>query len=114
MDGSSTGGDERRVPFGNLLASRTAIGVFLGGFATPSLVQLGAAPGLARWSQRLLRVGVSSRVARGLLGSLCVVTAGASVICMTFVQFGILKVLLIGMAFSIGTVIVTQGSTLNR
>ena len=54
----------------------------------------------------------ASRLARGLPGSLCVVTAGASMVCMTFVQFGILKVPLIGVAFSVGSVIFTLGSTL--
>jgi MFS family permease len=133
-----------RVPYRQLLLSRTAIGVFLGGFGAywvialnitwlasylikslhiaplragwiiglPSVMQMILAPGLGLLSQFLTRRGLSSRVTRGLLGALCVVTAGGSMICMVLWKIGILKVFLIGLSFSIGSVIFTLGSTL--
>jgi MFS family permease len=70
------------------------------------------APSLAALSQFLIRRGVSSRLSRGVLGASCVVTAGVSMICMAFLEIGILKVFLIGLGFSIGSVIFTLGSTL--
>jgi MFS family permease len=133
-----------RVPYRQLLLSRTAIGVFLAGFGAywvialnitwlasylikslhiaplragwiiglPSVMQMILAPGLGLLSQFLTRRGLSSRVTRGLLGALCVVTAGGSMICMVLWKIGILKVFLIGLSFSIGSVIFTLGSTL--
>jgi ACS family D-galactonate transporter-like MFS transporter len=133
-----------RVPYRQLLLSRTAIGVFLGGFGAywvialnitwlasylikslhiaplragwiiglPSVMQMILAPGLGLLSQFLTRRGLSSRVTRGLLGALCVVAAGGSMICMVLWKIGILKVFLIGLSFSIGSVIFTLGSTL--
>jgi MFS family permease len=137
-------GSLQRVPYGRLLSSRTAIGVFLAGFgaywvlalnitwlanylikalhiaparaawiiALPSVMQMVLAPSLAALSQFLIRRGVSSRLSRGVLGASCVVTAGVSMICMAFLEIGILKVFLIGLGFSIGSVIFTLGSTL--
>ena len=78
----------------------------------PSVMQMILAPGLAFVSQRLIRGGVSSRLARGVLGALCVVTAGSSMVAMAFLPVGPLKVALIGLGFSIGSVIFTLGSTL--
>lgn len=78
----------------------------------PSVMQMILAPGLAFLSQKLIRGGVSSRLARGVLGALCVVTAGVSMIAMAFLPVGPLKVALIGLGFSIGSVIFTLGSTL--
>lgn len=133
-----------RVPYRRLLLSRTAIGVFLGGFgaywvitlnlvwlanyltkgagvspsdaawiiALPSLMQILLAPPLAAASQRLTRRGVGNRLSRGVLGALCVVTAGASLICMSYLEMGPLKVCFIGLGFSIGSVIFTLGSAL--
>jgi MFS family permease len=133
-----------RVPYRQLLLSRTAIGVFLAGFGAywvialnitwlanylikalhlapssaawiiglPSVMQMVLAPCLALLSQLLIRRGISSRVSRGVVGALCVVTAGLSMICMAFLPMGILKVFLIGLSFSIGSVIFTLGSTL--
>lgn len=80
--------------------------------ALPSLMQMALAPSLAWLSEILARRGVSSRTSRGLLGALCVVVSGLSMICMAFLEVGILKVLLIGLGFSIGSVIFTLGSTL--
>ncbi len=137
-------GASRSVPYRRLLASRTAIGVFLAGFgaywvialnivwlanysikalhmtpfeaswivALPSLMQMVLAPFLAWLSQFLMKRGLSSRASRGWLGALCVATGGGSMICMAFLEVGILKVFLIGLGFSIGSVIFTLGSTL--
>ncbi len=80
--------------------------------ALPSLMQMLLAPLLAALSVRLARRGYPSRVARGVLGSACVVAGGAAMICMALLQIGILKVFLIGLAFSIGSVIFTLGPAL--
>ena len=133
-----------RVAYRQLLLSRTAIGVFLAGFAaysvialnitwlanylvkqvhlTPigagwfigfvSLTQIVLVPGFAWLSQVLSAWGVSSRVARGLLGAACVVTGGACMICMVGIRTGLLQDLLIGLSFSIGAVIFPLGSAL--
>jgi MFS family permease len=126
------------------LLCRTALGVFVAGFAAywvialnlvwlanylmrglhvaapaaawivalPSLMQMLLAPLAAGLSQYLSIRGVSSRVARGVLGSGCVVLSGASMICMALLPLGILKVLLIGLCFSCGSVIFTLGPAL--
>jgi MFS family permease len=78
----------------------------------PSVMQMVLAPAFGILSQIMMRRGLSSRASRGLLGSLCVVTAGVSMIGMALSQNGSLKVLLIGLGFSIGSVIFTLGSTL--
>lgn len=133
-----------RVPYGQLLFSRTAIGVYLAGFAAywvialniiwlanylikvldippsqaawvialPSVLQMILAPALAYVSQRLTARGYSSRISRGLLGTLCVTIAGISMICLALVGMGVIKIILIGISFSIGSVIFTLGSTL--
>lgn len=132
------------VPYRRLLFCRTAMGVFLAGFAAywvialnitwlagylikalhiaplgaawiiglPSVIQIILAPGLGLLSEYLTRRGLSSRVARGRLGALCVVAAGVSMICMVLLEMGVLKVILIGLSFSIGSVIFTLGPTL--
>jgi MFS family permease len=133
-----------RIPYRHLLCSRTAVGVYLGGFAAywvislnivwlanylmkglhlssadaawvialPSVMQMALAPGCAYLSQRLTGRGVSSRVARGALGSLCVIVSGVSMICLPLAGMGALQILLIGLSFSIGSVFFTLGSTL--
>lgn len=80
--------------------------------ALPSLMQILLAPLLAWLSQYSMRRGLSSRAARGVLGSLCVLTAGMSMVCMANLEMGPVKVLLIGLGFSIGSIIFTLGSTL--
>jgi MFS family permease len=146
IDGKSVASpaDLARVPYWQLLSSRTALGVFAAGFAaywviavnitwlanylvkqmsiTPiragwviglvSLMHMILVPGFAWISQLLSGFGVSSRVARGVVGAACVVTSGASLIWMAGLQSGMLKVFLIGLSFSIGNVIFTLGSTL--
>lgn len=80
--------------------------------ALPSLMQILLAPALAGLSQALTRRGVASRVSRGMLGSLCVVTGGVTLACMSQLEMSAAKVFLIGLSFSIGSVIFTLGSTL--
>jgi MFS family permease len=57
-------------------------------------------------------LGFSSRVARGFTGSLCVIIAGISMAGFPFVAMGALKILLVGLACSIGSVIFTLGPAL--
>lgn len=80
--------------------------------ALPSAMQMVLAPAIAYLSQRLSLSGLSSRVARGLVGTLCVITAGVSMACFPFVGMGLLKILLVGLACSIGSVIFTLGPAL--
>ena len=80
--------------------------------ALPSAMQMTLAPALAYLSQRLSEAGVSSRLARGMIGELCVMVAGVSMACMQFVPLGAVKILLVGLSFSMGGVIFTLGSTL--
>jgi MFS transporter, ACS family, D-galactonate transporter len=132
------------LPYRHLLFSRTALGVYLGGFAAywivalglvwlanylikvvqlppgqaawvitlPSLLQMGLAPLCAQLSQALTRRGYSSRVARGLLGCLCVIVSGISLASLPFAGYGALEIALVGVSFSIGSVIFTLGATL--
>jgi MFS transporter, ACS family, D-galactonate transporter len=132
------------VPYRQLLFSRTALGVFLGGFgaywvialnlvwlnnylltalhmtparaawviALPSAMQLILAPACAYLSQILTLRGYSSRISRGLLGALCVSLSGIAMACLPFAGTGALEVFLVGLSFSIGSVMFTLGSTL--
>ena len=134
----------RRVPYRRLLLSRTAMGVFVAGFAAywiialnlvwlanylikavhmpptqaawvitlPSIMQMALAPLCAYLSLALTRRGHSSRISRGLLGSLCVVLGGASLASVPFAGSGVLEIALVGLSFSIGSVIFTLGTTL--
>ena len=134
----------RPVPYWQLLLSRTAVGVYLAGFAAywiialniiwlanylieavhmpparaawvialPSFMQMALAPGFAYLSQMLTRRGYSSRVSRGLLGSLCVVFSGISLACVPLAGMGVLEIMLVGLSFSVGSVIFTLGTTL--
>jgi MFS family permease len=132
------------VPYRRLLLSRTAMGVFVAGFAAywiialnlvwlanylikavhmpptqaawvitlPSIMQMALAPLCAYLSLVLTRRGYSSRISRGLLGSLCVVLGGASLASVPFAGSGVLEIALVGLSFSIGSVIFTLGTTL--
>ena len=134
----------RWVPYRRLLLSRTAMGVFVAGFAAywiialnlvwlanylikavhmpptqaawvitlPSIMQMALAPLCAYLSLVLTRRGYSSRISRGLLGSLCVVLGGASLASVPFAGSGVLEIALVGLSFSIGSVIFTLGTTL--
>jgi MFS family permease len=80
--------------------------------ALPAAMQIVFAPGVGYISQRLSMLGFSSRIARGGLGTLCVTIAGISMACFPFVGMGPLKILLVGLACSIGSVIFTLGPAL--
>lgn len=141
---TATGMGVRWVPYQRLLLSRTAMGVFVAGFAAywiialnlvwlanylikaahmpptqaawvitlPSIMQMTLAPLCAYLSLVLMRRGYSSRISRGLLGSLCVVLGGASLASVPFAGSGVLEIALVGLSFSIGSVIFTLGTTL--
>jgi MFS family permease len=70
------------------------------------------APGVGYLSQKLSLWGLSSRIARGVLGTVCVIIAGLSMACFPFVAMGPFKILLVGVACSIGSVIFTLGPAL--
>ncbi|MGH8781642.1 MFS transporter [Paraburkholderia sp.] len=144
--GQATGvpGASLHIPYRDLILSRTAIGVYIGGFAAywmialnivwlanylikavhltpstaawvivlPSAMQIVLAPCCAFLSQRLTMAGYPSRLSRGALGCTCIVIAGLATICLPIVPLGPLKILLVGTAFSIASVIFTLGSTL--
>jgi MFS family permease len=78
----------------------------------PSIMQMALAPLCAYLSLVLARHGYSSRVSRGLLGTVCVVIGGASLASVPFAGGGILEIALVGLSFSIGSVIFTLGTTL--
>jgi MFS transporter, ACS family, D-galactonate transporter len=80
--------------------------------ALASAMQIVLASGIAYLSQRLSLMGISSRIARGVVGTLCVIIAGLSMACFPFVAMGPLKILLVGLACSIGSVIFTLGPAL--
>jgi MFS transporter, ACS family, D-galactonate transporter len=141
VDGAAVG---PRVPYRRLLLSRTAIGVFLAGFAAywiialnivwlanylikavhmsatqagwvitlPSIMQMAFAPLCAYLSMVLSRRGFSSRISRGVLGSICVVVAGVALASVPFAGSGALEIALVGLSCSIGSVIFTLGTTL--
>jgi MFS transporter, ACS family, D-galactonate transporter len=134
----------QRISYRRLLLSRTAMGVFLAGFAAywiialnlvwlanylikavhlsatqagwvitlPSILQMGFAPLCAYLSMALRRRGFSSRISRGVLGSICVVVAGIALACVPFAGSGALEIGLVGLSCSIGSVIFTLGTTL--
>jgi MFS transporter, ACS family, D-galactonate transporter len=147
LDRGATPGDataDQRVPYRRLLLSRTAIGVFLAGFAAywiialnivwlanylikavrmsatqagwvitlPSIMQMAFAPLCAYLSMVLSRRGFSSRVSRGVLGSICVVVAGVALASVPFAGSGAFEIALVGLSCSIGSVIFTLGTTL--
>jgi MFS transporter, ACS family, D-galactonate transporter len=80
--------------------------------ALPSAMQIVLAAGVGYLSQRLSLLGLSSRIARGVLGTLCVIVAGLSMACFPFVGMGPFKILLVAVACSIGSVIFTLGPAL--
>jgi MFS transporter, ACS family, D-galactonate transporter len=147
IDRVATTGDAaagQRIPYRRLLLSRTAIGVFLAGFAAywiialnivwlanylikavrmsatqagwvitlPSIMQMAFAPLCAYLSMALSRRGFSSRISRGVLGSICVVVAGVALASVPFAGGGALEIALVGLSCSIGSVIFTLGTTL--
>lgn len=134
----------RHIPYRRLILSRTAIGVFVGGFAAywaltlnvvwlaaylvkgagftlaqagaiivlPSATQIVLALSLGSWADRRVRAGVSSRLARGIAGGICLVAAGGAMMLMPLIANPVLKIPLIALAFSAGSVFFTLGSPL--
>ena len=132
------------IPYRRLVFCRTAVGVYLAGFAAywiialnivwlanyltqavhmsraqaawvialPSVMQMALAPVCAYLSLVLTRRGYSSRISRGLLGSLCVILGGICLAGVPFAGTGILEIALVGLSFSVGSVIFTLGTTL--
>jgi len=78
----------------------------------PSLMQMAFAPLCAYLSMVLSRRGFSSRISRGVLGSICVVVAGVALASVPFAGGGALEIALVGVSCSIGSVIFTLGTTL--
>jgi MFS family permease len=142
--GTGGAGPGVSIPYRRLLLSRTALGVFIGGFAAywiialnlvwlanylvkvvrlppaqaawvitvPSIVQMMLAPACAQVSQILTRRGWSSRISRGLLGALCVILGGVSLASVPLASARMVEIGLIGLSFSIGSVMFTLGTTL--
>jgi sugar phosphate permease len=142
--GATNSVDSRKIPYMRLLFSRTALGVFIAGFAAywiialnivwlanylirglhftpsyaawllllPSVMQMVLSPICAFISQSMTKAGHSSRYSRGLFGCACVTIAGAAMVCLPLVPMGPLKIALIGLSFSIGSVIFPLGTTL--
>jgi ACS family D-galactonate transporter-like MFS transporter len=80
--------------------------------ALPSIMQMAFAPLCAYLSMALSRCGFSSRISRGVLGSICVVVAGVALASVPFAGRGALEIALVGVSGSIGGVIFTLGTTL--
>ncbi len=131
-----------RVPLASLATSRTALGVYLGGFAAywaltinivwlaaylvksahfslmdvgwivalPSLTQIVLALGLGAWADRRVARGVSSRIARGWVGAACLVVAGCAMVLLPHASAAVYQVVLVAVAFSVGSVFFTMGS----
>jgi ACS family D-galactonate transporter-like MFS transporter len=78
----------------------------------PSIMQMAFAPLCAYLSMALSRRGFSSRISRGVLGSICVVIAGVALASVPFAGGGALEIALVGVSCSIGSVIFTLGTTL--
>jgi MFS transporter, ACS family, D-galactonate transporter len=75
-------------------------------------MQMAFAPLCAYLSMALSRRGFSSRISRGVLGSICVVVAGVALASVPFAGSGALAIALVGLSCSIGSVIFTLGTTL--
>jgi ACS family D-galactonate transporter-like MFS transporter len=133
-----------RRPYAQLLLSRTALGVFIGGFVAywaitlnvvwlaaylvkgagytpteagwiivlPSFAQILMAPSLGAWSEHLVRTGVTSRIARGIMGGCCLLIAGIAMALFPLASLAIVKIPLVVLAFATGSVFFTLGSTL--
>lgn len=133
-----------RRPYAQLLLSRTALGVFIGGFVAywaitlnvvwlaaylvkgagytpteagwiivlPSFAQILMAPSLGAWSERLVRTGVTSRIARGIMGGCCLSIAGIAMVLFSLTSLAIVKIPLVVLAFATGSVFFTLGSTM--
>jgi len=75
----------------------------------PALLQIVAVPGICAFSQALKRRGVSSRVARGVLTSGCVLLSGALTFLLPLTSGGLLTIVCVMVAFSIGSTVFSLG-----
>jgi ACS family D-galactonate transporter-like MFS transporter len=80
--------------------------------ALPSALQIAFATGIAFGSRWLSRRGVSGRLSRGLPGAWCVIIAGTCVMSLPLASSDAWRIVLLGVGFSIGSVIFTLGPTL--
>jgi MFS family permease len=78
----------------------------------PSALQLFAIPGAGFLSQKLLGIGVESRISRGLFASACILLAGASMILLSQSYTPWLQIPLAMLAVGIGAVIYSLGPPL--
>jgi MFS family permease len=78
----------------------------------PSLLQIVAIPMLSGFSERLKQRGVSSRLSRGVLASLCVGLAGAMAVALPFATGHVLPIVCTAIAFSFGTATFTMAPIL--
>ncbi len=75
----------------------------------PALLQIVAVPGICAFSQVLKRRGVSSRAARGLLTSSCVLVSGALTFLLPLTSGGLPTILCVMVAFSVGSTVFSLG-----
>jgi MFS family permease len=78
----------------------------------PSVLQLVVIPGAGFLSQKLLRLGIPSRVSRGLFACACIMLAGASMIVLSRSHTAVLQIPLVMLAFGIGAVVYSLGPPL--
>lgn len=78
----------------------------------PAFGQMVASPLLSWWSQRLMARGVSSRLARGTLGSAAVVVSGGALALMPLLPAGPLLIGTVAVAFSLASFTFVTGVTL--
>jgi MFS family permease len=76
----------------------------------PFLMQAFCGPALAFLSQRMLAWGVSSRIARGLMGGTAVIVSGASMIGLACANGGVVEILLVIGSFSFGNLMFNLGA----
>ncbi|WP_233836740.1 MFS transporter [Paraburkholderia sp. ZP32-5] len=129
------------VSFAKLLFNPTAIGFYIGGFASYTLISLNTVwvaryltkslgysagqtanifviasivwmislPGTAYISQRLSERGVSGRIARGGVACASLLISGLAILGMSSTSAGILNIIMIAPAFTLGTSFLTLG-----
>ncbi|HKR43561.1 MAG TPA: MFS transporter, partial [Paraburkholderia sp.] len=78
----------------------------------PAFGQMVTAPLLSGWSQRLMARGVSSRHARGTLGTAAVVVSGAALVAMPWLPAGPFLIAAVTIAFSLASFTFVTGVTL--
>jgi MFS family permease len=78
----------------------------------PSVLQLVAIPGAGFLSQKLLGIGIESRISRGLFACACILLAGASMILLSQSYTAWLQIPLVMLAVGIGAVIYSLGPPL--